>query len=248
MVGGPTTPYYLTLMAITLGTLIQRIKEELPRHASADDDRITLAILSTLEYYKHKQLGFNEGTATFTTTVDQESYGNESEEGAGAGYPNDLLAPGVVFLEHAGGTWVDLPQRNIDYIRQENYTDVYQGYADYYAWFEEKIYLTPVPHVTYDIRLDYIKDLGSPFAVYESNAWVFKEDITEDPIDNTYENDWFDKAEELIRLHAKIDLNENVFKNLREADRLRGRESEVYRNLKGQYNIKKMNSPRIPYY
>ena len=89
------------------------------------------------------------------------------------------------------------------------------GPPSHYAYRTERLYVWPVPDAEY---------LLEAFTVSKLTA------ITSD----TGHNAWVREAEELIRLHAKVDLFENVIREdptYAEATRLRRREQEVLTDL-----------------
>jgi len=228
------------------GTMLERIKYELPRGTSTDDTRVTLAIISAIERNRHIPFFFNVDTATFATTAGEQAYGNVTAEGAGAGYPDDLLGILTLFVNYGGDIWTEAESVPIDEIRREFVSDSYRGYANKWSWYNNQIYLDRNPHVAYDIRLDYLKDIGTPVATYDG-AWNFYEEDGSTALASAYTNSWFTSGEELIRTDAKIDLHENWLKDDRSASRLRRRLDEIKHIVKARGEAQKGRKTVTPY-
>lgn len=215
------------------GTLLERTKYELPRHTTADETRITLAMISAIERNKHIPYTFNTNTATFTTTAGEQAYGNVTAEGAGAGYPDEMEAVITMFNQYGGDIWTPMTNVDIHALRTIYISEDYRGYADEWAWYNEQIFLDRSPHVAYDIRVDYVEDIGIPQATYDG-AWNFYEEDGSTTLASAYTNAWFTDGEELIRTEIKIDLHENWLKDRAQAQVLRRRLEEIRHILKAR--------------
>jgi hypothetical protein len=228
------------------GTMKQRIREELPRSTSADDARIGMAISDSIKFYRVHKFYWNEFTDQFTTTIGQESYGTVADEGAGKGYDDALFGIDQVYAELSGGRWVPVDEWPFDTIRLWNVATTVQGYPDFYSWHQKKLWVSPPPHVTYDLRIDGIQDIGTIVYAWTDTAWIFYEE-NGSVVGDSYTNDWFTEGEELIRLHAKVALAENVYKDDREAQRLRAREYEVLAQARERSRAFRSNTYIVPY-
>jgi hypothetical protein len=229
--------------------MIARIQDELPRRSSDDETRIKLAIIDSIEFYRTKKFFFNQITDEFTTTIGEEAYGTATAEGGlSSGYDDDLFGIDQLYADDAGGNFTPVDEWVLDVIRLQNHnTSVGRGYPDYYAWFNKQIYFSPVPHVAYDVRIDGIKDVGTPVVTTSSGVHAFFEPGGTVPLADSYTNEWFTEAQELIRLHAKIDLAENVFHDDRTARRLADREDRVLIQLKSRLRAFNKNTYLVPY-
>ena len=227
-----------------LGSMRQRIRDELPRRTSDDTDRITNAIITSIKFYRSHRFYFNNIEDIFATTIGKEDYGNATDEGAGKGYNDDLFGIQQVYIELSGSRWVPVDEWPFDTIRLWNVATTVRGYADFYAWHNQKFWVSPAAHIVYNIRIDGIKDIGTPVATWDGSEWDFFEPDGTTVLTDSFANNWFTEGEELIRLHSKVDLAENVFKDDREANRLARREflvraeaQERMRAFRAQTNI-----------
>jgi hypothetical protein len=224
-----------------------RISEELPRRTSDDTDRITLAIRDAIRFYRVHKFLWNEFTDQFTTTIGQENYGNATAEGAGLGYNDDLFGVDQVYAELSGSRWVPVEEKILDVIREWNVATTVSGYPDYYSWHQKKIWVSPIPHVAYDLRIDGIKDIGTPVATWDGTVWDFFEEDGTTVLTDSWTNDWMVEGEELIRTRAKVDLAENIFKDDREANRMRRREFELFAQARERSRAYRSNATIEPY-
>jgi hypothetical protein len=200
-----------------LGDLKQRIIQEIHRASSQDEAAVTIAIITAMEWYKHYRFFFNEATATWELTVGQEEY--PVETATTEGYPTDLLVPVTMYVQTGGTRWLSMQQIDIDDERWLQPTSTVTGHPSRWAWFNEKIYLTPTPTEADDVRLDYVKDLGIPTYAWSAGAWVFADEAGVTLTDN-YTNDWIEHAEPLIRQRAKFDLYFNYYDDAENAQKM----------------------------
>ena len=222
-----------------LATMSERIQEELPRNSAVEENRVYRAIIDSVKFYGYYALGFNEETSTFSTVVSQQAY----TRGSGASnFPADLFYPKEIYVD-VTGTWEPLDQRPLGVVRYQTPTDLNRGYPRYWAWHKDSFYFTPIPHVASDIRIDYIKDIGTPTITFDGSQWTF-DDEDGNALTGAYTNEWFTDAEELIRLHAEVQLTEVVFKNREHSSFLRQREREVLHNLQFKQALTKNNMNR----
>jgi hypothetical protein len=226
-----------------LGTITERIKNELPRNTSLEITRIRLGLISAMEYYKHHRFFFNEATDTFETVQGQDSY----TRGTGTNnYPDDLVYVDTLFVD-VTNTWTEVYQVTLDRLRDEFVSENTEGYPYYWSWHHESILLVPTPHLAFDVRLDYVKQLDTPTANFTGSVWEFTEGDGTTSLTDSYENDWLTHAEELIRLHTKIDLYQNLYKDNEDVIRLENRLRSVYGNLKSESNFNQATMTRTPY-
>lgn len=170
--------------------------------------QIQNAIISALRHYKYTRLRWNIARTETTTTADVEYYG----------LPDDFLEGDTMIL--IDGNDLDFMQeRSHFWIDKEKASNDYTSRPYVYAVQADEMRLYPTPDDEYTLRLTYVYELDEPTA-------------------STSTNDWFTSGEELIRLHAKVDLLENVIRgpeSLQEAQLLRNREFEVLKQLRKEY-------------
>ena len=225
-----------------LGTMVQRIKLEIHRATSDDDDLIRMAIVSALRHYKAHRFWFNETEVEFNLIIDQQAYSTLD-----TGFPSDLFKIDAVYVNQSD-SWVECHPRPFSYIRDYQVTDSGTGVPKAYAWHAEQIWLAPIPNGTYSLRVDYVKDLGTPSYQFESGVINFYEsdDDTSAALVDAYTSDWFASAEELIRGRAKWDLYLNVYMDDANAVRAGGLAATAYAALRKESDGYK-HTERTPY-
>lgn len=188
----------------TLGTMKTRIADEIAR---ADlTSQIALAIASAVQFYETRRFWFLETEGTFNTISGTDAYTTST-----ATFISTLIDDDSVTATISGDRtpMVKLPFSAMQPLRLN--TDP-EGPPKFFSFYRQRMYLHPVPDAAYTITVYYLTTLGVPGADGSSNAWTTE-------------------AEELIRLHAKVDLFENVIRDFAEADRMRAREADVLRRL-----------------
>lgn len=185
-------------------TMQTRIADELDR---ADlTSQIKLAILSAVLFYERKRFYFSETSFTFSTVAGQEYYTTSD---------NAAIAT-AVNIERLVGTYaglrVPLTKRSFDYLNEISIVPTTSRARPMdWAYRAEQIRLYPVPDAVYTITAYDIPRLTALSADSDSNAWTTD-------------------AEELIRLHAKVDLIDNIIRGPEMAEEraiLVAREREV---------------------
>ena len=190
----------------SLGTMKARIADELAR--SDLTSQIASAIGSAISFYEGSRFYFNEARGTFSTVARQEWY-TATEF---ADLPNVLQIDSMRCLLSnrwfvmVPRTWAELQWRSSGITQNADPTD--------YAYYRQQIRLYPIPQGVRTIEVTYVQALGVPASDSASNGWT-------------------DEGEELIRQHAKVDLFENVIRDPGEADRIRLRENEIFKQLAG---------------
>lgn len=188
----------------TLGTMKTRIADELARTDLTS--QIALAIVSAISFYETRRFWFLETDGTFNTIASTDAYTTST-----ATFLSTLIDDDSMTATISGDRvpMIKLPFAAIQPMRLN--TDP-EGPPRFFSFYRSRIYLHPVPDAVYAITVYYLTTLGVPGADGSSNAWTTE-------------------AEELIRLHAKVDLMENVIRDYPEADRLRLREADVLAKL-----------------
>ncbi len=175
--------------------------------------QIQLAILSAINFYKTDRFWWNECRADASTVASQEYYG----------LPADFLALDFIGVT-VSSRYYQLVPKSAHEIDEINWgAGTYTGYPAYFALYENNLRLYPIPNDVYTLRIAYLKQLTALSAAGDSNEWT----VT---------------AEELIRLHAKADLLENVIRGpeaVGEAQSLRLREREVYSQVRFNADLRR---------
>lgn len=192
----------------TYGALKTRIADELAR--SDLTSQIVLAIDGAIKFYQPERFWFNDATASFSTVAGTDTYAQ------------------LNIVEQIDSLTVTVngarePLLRVTFQEMEAlYGSGTRGIPTHYCVYDELVRLSPVPDAVYTMRIATVTNYvdWSPYTV---------------PLSDAATSPWTDEAEELIRLHAKVDLLENVIRDVAafaEADRLRMREQTVLRQLR----------------
>jgi len=167
--------------------------------------QIRLAIQSAIDFYRTHRFNFNEGKAVRNTAASDEY----------VGLPTDFLELDTLGIT-VNSRYYQLVEKTHDYLDEINWgAGTWTGFPYFFALYEDNIRLYPIPNDIYELKMTYLRDLADVSATGDSNAWMTN-------------------GEELIRLHAKIDLMENLIRGpeaAQEAMLLRQREAQILRNL-----------------
>ena len=168
--------------------------------------QIRLAIKSAINYYEDKRFWFNEARAYRNTVDGQEYYG----------LPDDFLQADIIPLTTTGYTYEMIP-RTYQYLERVQGNDNWKSRPTDWALYDKQLRLYPIPNDTYRVDISYVKQLEDVSATGSENAWM-------------------NEGEELIRMHAKIDVMMNVIRGdaLKEAAFLRPYEDSVLGRLLSQ--------------
>ena len=189
-----------------LGTIIERIINEVSRTASADRDTVKMAIISAIRYFRDHRFWFNEGTHEFDLTVNQQEY--ETETADTKGPPADWLRHITAYINITGTRYLEMDHVSIEEMRWHTPTDTMAGIPSWWTYFNETMFFAPIPSQADAVRFDYVKDLGTPSYNWGGTDWLFS-GPQGDPLLDSWTSRWFIDAEELIRARAKWDLYYN---------------------------------------
>ncbi len=180
--------------------------------------QIQRAILSALQYYRGKAFRWNQARATTTLTSGIEYYG----------LPSDFIDLGTAILID-GTSRERLQERAYSWIDDNLASSSYTGRPYVIAVQSDQFRLYPTPNLsTYQVLLTYTYELDLPTGTNSAGAW-------------------FTDGEELIRLHAKVDLLQNVIRgqeSYAEASALMAREAALFKALRDEYK-RSLSSGRI---
>lgn len=207
-------------MADTYLDMQTRIADELVR--SDLSSQIQAAIKSAISFYAAEHFYFNEKRAYRLTTDGTEF----------VALPSDFVDMIKLTLT-VGDYKYPLEQRTFSYIEERNTNANWKSRPVEFALWNDQVRLYPVPDGQYQLNIAYQSELEELNADTDTNAWVKGSD-----------------AEELIRLHAKVDLLENVIRGpeaLAEAARYSGREGVVLERLRAETNMRLSSNTLKPY-
>ena len=170
--------------------------------------QINRAINRALTYYKKQRFWFNEGTATFSTVVDQESYGSAD------GVATDIVDIDEAKITISSTVKPTLTKQTFNYIQQMNYGNFKSQPTDY-AIFQNKIWLYPIPNQVWTITLYYQKSYS-------------------DLSDDSDENDFTTYAEDLIEARAIWWLFKTVIRDKDAAEDYKQVEMDALTSLQAQ--------------
>ena len=171
----------------TYGVMQARIQDELVRPDLSAN--IRSSIKGAIRFYESEFFYFNDGRSTINTVTGQEYYG----------VPSDYIKPLTMTLTTSNYTYI-LSPRTHAWMEENSTNENWTGRPEAYCFFAGQVRLYPIPNASdYRLEMAYIKTLGEISATASDSAT----------------NAWMTDAEEVIRLHAKVDVMQNV---IREAE------------------------------
>jgi hypothetical protein len=174
----------------TLSQMRSRISDDFNR--SDLSTQIDRAINRAISHYRKEHFYFMETSASFSTIANQESYGTAD------GIPSTINEIQRVEITLTSNNKPELNERTFDYIRERN-GYVVTGDPYDYAWYQSKIYLSPIPNSVKTITLYFDKKYTDLSADSDSN-------------------DWTTDAEDLIEYHVKADIYLNTLHDTEQAN------------------------------
>lgn len=206
---------------VDLRSIVARVKREIHRQRSIDEDAIKMEICSAIQHYAGHRFFFNEGNYTFYTIADQGEYGAESEIGLQDGYPADLLKPDIVRIDTTGGTverYCPLERKTIQEIRDWQFSSQ-SSRPQMYAWHHMKMILWPAPQTAdWPVQIDYVVDIGTPRYSHDGTSFSYEESVSGSTITDLWASPWFTHAEELIRARTLWGLQMNYYHDYSKAE------------------------------
>lgn len=151
--------------------------------------QIQKAIVSAVAFYERRPFYFTETSFTFNTVVGQEYY-TATDNPAIATAPN-IERLNILF----SSIRMPMTKREFEWIDDVSALPIALGVPENWAYRAEQIRVYPIPSQVWTITAYDVPRLTMLSNGTDSNAWT---------------ND----AEELIRLHAKIDLIDNVIRGV----------------------------------
>lgn len=193
----------------TLAVMKTRINNELQRDST--DQELLDSILGAIAFYRRQRFNWNLRRATAATIAENEYYQ----------VPPDFVEADSMIL-NVGNHRDRLTERTFYWIEDQEQDANYFSRPEAFAVQNGEFRLYPIPDQSYTLTLSYVRSLPEVSASAADSA----------------SNAWMTDGEELIRLHAKVDLLENRIRgpeSFEEASRLRAREGEVLVQLRREY-------------
>lgn len=193
----------------TLATMESRIKRELGRAASPDENQaLRDAIISAVDGHKSDRFQFNEGRFSFQTVSGQHEYTSFTRaDGITALPSSEVFEVDWLRHEHNGARRHLEPTTSQ---RLDQYGSSYTGTPTGWSWFGSSLLLTPTPDNNSTVTGWGILELDD-----DNNAGQLLGSAS----NGTFTNSWFTEGERLVRFQALAYLFEMVYDNTRRADR-----------------------------
>jgi hypothetical protein len=220
-------------------TSLQLLLEGVHRTSIADRNRLAVSLVNSMSFHKHRSYWFNGKTYTDQMVTGQQEYtfGTSTSD-----VPIRILRIRVSQIL-VGDTWYDpMTQVPIGSIRDWTYADSTSlGYPDFYAIYDNKIFVYARPQDNFTWRLDYNLDIDRPRARYDG-AWHIETRTAGDPtiwedIPQDYENEWLQHAEPMIRAWAEWEFYKNYLNDHDNAGASAAYYREEESNLQGESNF-----------
>jgi len=190
----------------TLAAMVAEIATEINR--TDLNTQITLAINRAILYYSRDQrFWFNETTGTFVTVANQQSYGTAD------GTPTDILDIDLVRIAVASTDNPVLQKRTYQQIQTWNLSNI-AGEPAYYAYYQNKFWLYPLPAQVYTITVSYAKSYAT--------------------LSGSQNNDFTDNAEDLIEARAMWWVYKRLLRNYAAAADMKQEELDALEALQSQ--------------
>lgn len=183
------------------------------RSVIADDlDRTDLttqidrAINRAIEHYEKEPFWFKETVSTFSTTATTKIYTTSV-------IPTDISEIDRMEVVDSGD---DFPLTEVTFDEIEDMdTGHYEGVPKFYAYYDDSIYLYPIPDDTYTIRIAYTKTYSQLSADADTN-------------------DWTTEAEDLIECHALSTIYARTIKDVEQAQTYRAMADDFLQALRSK--------------
>lgn len=185
----------------TRGDLITRVMKELHLDGTSYTAQVTDALTSAVRYYQGSRFWFNEGTTEFTVAT-------TGTVTLSSSLPDSIIIDKVRAVDDNGDRYLLRPDTLEDFLEHGSMT----AEPERYVVQAQTLHLWPTNNRTRSVEV----------------MWSGRITMT---ASNSSSCVWTNEAEELIRLHVKVDLCENFLLDLPAADRYRGREGTVLDKL-----------------
>lgn len=199
----------------TLGDMRTRIARELQINATTFAVDIDAAIFSAIKFYQHKDFDFLQATPVNVLLT------------ATAVYPLETLIPDRSSVRNIELQY-NRDQQPLKYRTPGEFADIQSGFTGdpvYWSIFDDSLYIEPVPALTFTAKVWYSASISLTASATASNVWT-------------------NEAEELIRLHAEVDLLANRIKDYTGAGQAQGRLQMIFDNL-NERTVVRQSSRRL---
>lgn len=186
----------------TLGDMRTRIARELQIDATTFSVDIDAAIFSAIKFYEHKDFDFLQATPTTVLLT------------ATAAYPLATVLPDRNQIKNIELQY-NRDQQELLYRTPGEMADIQSGYTGdpvYWSIFDDNLYIEPVPSQTFTAKVWYTARVTTTASASADTVWT-------------------NEGEELIRLHAEVDLLANRIKDYTGAGQAQGRLQMIFDNL-----------------
>ncbi len=191
---------------MTFGLIKQRVSDEMKRgELSVSATAVGQSVIDAIKHFEKKRFWFNTGLDTVVTAADTPTIGS--------------AIVGILQIDSMKAVIGnrDYPLTKMSYAEMERIdSGQWAGYPEYYAFYNDKIRLYPIPNAVYSIKVSYLKT------------------ITDVSLDATAAatNEWVDDCEAMIRKRAKGELFQNELRNHNEASIMFAAAQDEYIELK----------------
>jgi hypothetical protein len=184
----------------TFAQVKSRIADDLNR--TDLDTQIGVAINRAIRYYYNRfRFYFNQTSTTFSTVANQFAYGTSD------GIPAYVKEIDFLSVQLSSQSIQELTPRTFEWIQQMN-TGNLTGTPTDYAYYQEKIYLYPVPNTVFTMNLFYTKSYADLSSASDTN-------------------DFTEEAEDLIEARAEWWLYSRIIKDYDAAATAKQEESDA---------------------
>ena len=195
----------------TFATMKTRIADEIAR--SDLTSQISAAVLSAIEHHKAERFWFNELRDTASTASGTQNY---LMPDAAAERP--LIRADQLTIT-INSNILELPLVPHREVVSATYSATHTGHPDRWSYYQDSIWLYPIPNGIYTLTLWYVGQLAALSADADTNAWVVE-------------------GEALIRAAAKRILYEDVIRDFATAERMERAEMRALAKLRERRDLR----------
>ncbi len=165
--------------------------------------QINRAINRAIKYYERKPFWFKETIGTFSCVASQKIYTTST-------IPTDISEIDRMEVVVSGNDY-EVTEKTFDEIEDMDVSHQ-TGIPEFYAYYDDSIYLYPIPNSTYTMRIAYTKTYSQLSADSDTN-------------------DWTTDAEDLIEARALWTIYSRTIKDDEEANKYKAIEQDALEDL-----------------
>lgn len=193
----------------TLATLKAQIADDLDRSDGSIDSQIATEITNAIRHYQRHRFYFNETRdVTFSTVASQTAY--DSTDAAAIPYAVRIDQAHIT----VSGQRHELTRRDFYELETLYDTTAASGEPYEYAYYDQQVWLYPIPNAVYTVRLLGLFRIDGPASDSEAG------------------NPWMTEAFELIRCRAKVYLAAHKLYDQQLAATMQAAEEDALRLLR----------------